>query len=149
MEGVAFNDERSIAAHEGGRVDAGGADLAGEDDAEGEMEGTWGGLYAAGWFKRGPSGIVGTNIACAKDTVATIITDFQATPRRSRAGAPGVHEGLFGGARGKCVVVDWEGHLAIDAVETSRGEAAGKPREKVVSVDEMLEITGPTRQTIE
>ena len=34
------------------------------------------GLYVCGWLKRGPSGIIGSNIMDAKDTVATIIKDW-------------------------------------------------------------------------
>ena len=153
MEGVAFDEQRAIAAHEGGRVGGGGGGSSSNSSSTEGAEGATGdafegGLYAAGWFKRGPSGIVGTNIACAKDTVATLIADLQAQPGGGRA--KGVvateegEEGLF-----DTLVVGWTGALAIDAEETQRGEAVGKPREKIVCVDEMLQTArgvsgGPT-----
>ena len=153
MEGVAFDEQRAIAAHEGGRVDGGSSSSSSSSSTEGAegAEGATGdafqgGLYAAGWFKRGPSGIVGTNIACAKDTVATLIADLQAQPGGGQtAGVTATGEGEEG--RFEALVVDWRsrvvvgwtGALAIDAEETQRGEAVGKPREKIVCVDEMLE----------
>ena len=39
-------------------------------------------------------------------------------------------------------VIDWEAWLRIDELERSRGEAAGKPREKLVTVESMLEAAG-------
>lgn len=35
------------------------------------------GLYCSGWLKRGPSGIIGTNIVDAKNTVSSILADYQ------------------------------------------------------------------------
>ncbi|CAM9539336.1 unnamed protein product [Choristocarpus tenellus] len=39
-------------------------------------------------------------------------------------------------------VVDWAGYKRIDKEEVTRGEARDKPREKIVSTKEMLEISG-------
>ena len=47
------------------------------DEATESTGGSLGGLYAAGWIKRGPCGIIGTNISDAKDTVATIVHDLK------------------------------------------------------------------------
>jgi ferredoxin--NADP+ reductase len=33
------------------------------------------GVYAAGWIKRGPSGVIGTNKKCANETVALLLED--------------------------------------------------------------------------
>ena len=66
LQGVGFDDRRSVAAGDGlGRVtssDSGHQRLAP--------------LYVSGWLKRGPSGIVGTNINDARDTVACLRQDF-------------------------------------------------------------------------
>jgi adrenodoxin-NADP+ reductase len=43
----------------------------------------------------------------------------------------------------RCIVqqvVQWQGYKQIDAHEKQRGAAVGKPREKVVSVAEMLDL---------
>lgn len=40
------------------------------------------------------------------------------------------------------ITVDWNGWKNIDKVEVERGMKCGKPREKIVNVDEMLKIGG-------
>lgn len=40
------------------------------------------------------------------------------------------------------VTVDWNGWTKIDSVEIERGMQCGKPREKIVDIDEMLKIGG-------
>ena len=42
--------------------------------------------------------------------------------------------------RARDTLVDWAGYKAIDAAEVSLGAAHGKPREKLVDIDEMLKI---------
>ncbi len=47
------------------------------------------GVYVAGWIKRGPSGLIGTNRSCALETVRALVDDFNAGRLRSfRVGAP-------------------------------------------------------------
>jgi len=64
LEGLPFDAERGVALHEHGRCNPG--------------------LYVAGWLKRGPRGIIGTNIADAKETVKAVLEDAQV----SRAANP-------------------------------------------------------------
>jgi hypothetical protein len=40
--------------------------------------------------------------------------------------------------RDAATLVDWSGYKAIDAVERSLGQAKGKPREKLVTLDDLL-----------
>lgn len=95
------------------------------------------GLYCVGWVKRGPSGIIGTNIGDAQETTASILED-------SRGGAlAGVGgEGRRAGLPSTPNAVDWAGYKAIEREEEARGAAAGKPREKLVSVADMLRLAG-------
>lgn len=99
------------------------------------------GLFVCGWLKRGPTGIIGTNLIDAEQTVDTMVRRHESLPA-IEAGVPG-GEGLkqLLASRGQEVVTfeDWE---RIDAEEVRRGEAAGKPREKLTSVDEMLQVSG-------
>jgi adrenodoxin-NADP+ reductase len=107
------------------------------------------GLYTSGWLKRGPSGIIGTNITDARETVACLLEDKAGSKLPAGAGAgagagaakPGM-DGLIArlAARGKSgpSVVPWAGWLKIDAAEQARGKPLGKPREKITSVAEML-----------
>lgn len=100
-------------------------------------------LYACGWIKRGPTGIIGTNKPCSVATVASVIADGAALDDTVRAGAESLPALM--GADGRRVVSydDW---IAIDQAEMSRGAAAGKPREKFTSVEQMLEVVGTARR---
>jgi ferredoxin/flavodoxin---NADP+ reductase len=93
------------------------------------------GLYCAGWIKRGPTGVIGTNKKDATETVELLLDDARAgrLPERSDQC---VDELLA--ARG-VQIVTYQGWEAIDAVETSRGAEVGRPRIKLVTRDELLQ----------
>lgn len=93
------------------------------------------GAYTTGWIKRGPSGIIGTNRACAVETVATLVRDFSRESLPKKDGSDATKKLLA--SRGVQVVSysDWK---RIDAEEVRRGKERGKPREKFSSVDAML-----------
>jgi ferredoxin--NADP+ reductase len=85
------------------------------------------GEYVSGWIKRGPSGVIGTNKKDAQDTVTKIIEDAAA----GRLNEPVSDD--IDGMIASCAehAVTWEGWLAIDAVETSGGQAASPARPRV------------------
>jgi ferredoxin--NADP+ reductase len=117
-------DRRGVIRNDGGRV-------CGED---GEPHA---GEYCVGWIKRGPSGVIGTNKKDAADTVARIVEDAAAgrLPEPPDADA----EATGGWLRASSpAVVEWDGWQAIDEHERSLGELAGRPRVKLVSVDELV-----------
>ncbi len=65
IDGVPFADHIATVAHEGGRVI--------------EPDGTQlPGVYATGWIKRGPTGVIGTNKKCAYETVDHLLEDAAA-----------------------------------------------------------------------
>jgi len=86
------------------------------------------GLYVAGWAKRGPRGVIGTNRADAKETVTAMLAD-----RALRRG-----DGQPVAALGQAT--SWEDWDRLDAWERSRGEAAGRVREKLLSMAAMAEV---------
>lgn len=94
------------------------------------------GLYVAGWLKRGPSGIIGTNIADAKETAAAILHDHR-DGKLCRPQGEDVAELL---ARLDRRAFSWAAWERLDCEEVARGEATGKIREKVISVTEMNQI---------
>jgi ferredoxin--NADP+ reductase len=100
------------------------------------------GLYVAGWIKRGPSGIVGTNRACAIDTVQSVVTDLKA------AGADSLdseRELFRESLRGRSLkLVDFPGWRRIDALERAVGATKAKPREKLTRVSAMLKASEQT-----
>ena len=93
------------------------------------------GLYAAGWIKRGPTGIIGTNRADSVASVKSLLADVPALAQAAQPGSQGLAPLLA--ARGVRTVsyADWS---AIDAQEVGRGQPKGKPREKFTRVQDML-----------
>jgi ferredoxin--NADP+ reductase len=124
IEGVPFDAKRGVFPSDRGRIlDAAGARVPG--------------LYAAGWIKRGPTGIIGTNRADAVETVDSLLHDLAALEQGEKAGLGGLAPLLA--ARGIRTVsfADW---TRIDAREIERGSPRGKPREKFPRVAEMLAV---------
>ena len=121
VPGVPFDEQAGTIPNTEGRVlDEGGAPVRG--------------LYCAGWIKRGPTGVIGTNKKDATETVERLLEDARAgqlPPRSDRA----IDDLL--GERGVSAVV-YAGWEAIDARERSRGEGEGRPRIKLTSWDELL-----------
>ena len=130
LPGVPFDERRGVIPNRDGQVlnAPGGAPVAGE--------------YVAGWIKRGPSGVIGTNKADALATVATLVA-------RQGSGAlatdpfkmPEAVDELLAGKGVRTVTFGhWQ---ALDAHELGLGEAQGRPRVKVVRVADMLELSRP------
>lgn len=90
------------------------------------------GLYCVGWARRGPTGTIGTNRPDGQ-AVAQLIADDTAggSGKLGHAGLDRLIE-----SRGLDVVTfrDWQ---KIEAAETARARA-GSPREKFVSIPEMI-----------
>jgi ferredoxin--NADP+ reductase len=101
------------------------------------------GLYVAGWIKRGPQGVIGTNKQCAADTVAQVVADAAAgaIPRAGDSASP--IDALL--AERGVPVTSWADWQVLDRAEQARGAAAGRPRAKCTAVAEMLEIIGASR----
>jgi len=126
IEGVPFDERRGLILNEGGRV-------LDSHDAGHKV-----GHYTAGWIKRGPSGVIGTNKKDALETVRHLLADVEAgTLLDPESPEPGAVEELLGerGVR----YVSFEDWRAIDQAEVGRGEPHGRPRVKFVRVEEMLE----------
>ncbi len=126
IAGLPWEDRRGLIRNDGGRV----------TNADGEHES---GEYAVGWIKRGPSGVIGTNKKDAADTVARIVEDREAgaLPAPVIADSEVVGEWL----RSRTAdVVSWDGWRAIDEHEKAAGEPHGRPRVKLVTIEQMLEL---------
>jgi ferredoxin--NADP+ reductase len=93
------------------------------------------GVYAVGWIKRGPTGILGTNKRDAEQTVRCLVEDLHAGAlRQPAAGAREEIDALLRERKPDVVTVD--GWRAIDKLE--RGRSAERPRVKLASRDELL-----------
>jgi ferredoxin--NADP+ reductase len=123
VAGVPFDAASGLIPNADGRVvDDDGTPLRGE--------------YAVGWIKRGPTGVIGTNKKCAAGTVANVVADADAD-RLGEGGdadpAPWLRERVP-------ELVSWEGWTAIDAYESGAGAPAGRPRVKLVRMDELTRV---------
>jgi len=95
------------------------------------------GVYAVGWIKRGPTGILGTNKRDAEETVNCLLEDLRAgeLPAPPRPGRADLDTLL---AERKPDLVTVEGWRAIDGQELDRGRSESRPRVKFASRDELL-----------
>lgn len=125
IEGVPFDESRGLILNEGGRV------------LDSHDSGPKLGHYTAGWIKRGPSGVIGTNKKCALETVQHLLADVaEQTLLAPESPEPEAIERLL--AEKGVRFVSFEDWQRIDQAEVGRGEPHGRPRVKFVRVDEML-----------
>ena len=126
LRGVPFDERRGTILNEHGRV----LDTHGGEHRTGH--------YTAGWIKRGPSGVIGTNKKCATETVTHLFEDVSAGKLLDpESPDPNSIETLLR-ERG-ANYVSFSGWEKIDQAEVGKGEPHGRPRGKFVRIDEMLE----------
>ncbi len=135
VQGVPFDDRRGIVPNVEGRVLADGA-----AGAKGE---TITGLYATGWIKRGPVGLIGSTKSDAQETIAHLIDDAKAGLLAATGSGSGV------GYEAITTLLDergikyttWHGWELLEAYEMALGEPEGRERVKVVERDTMTAIS--------
>lgn len=145
IEGLPFDAERHVLPNAGGRVlGEGGEPLTG--------------IYATGWIRRGPVGLIGSTKSDAQETVSNLVADAQAgllhatTADENQVGHDAVM--LLLNKRG-VPFTTWDGWELLDAYERGLGEAYGevtvssgesRPRErvKVVSREAMTAVSRGT-----
>ena len=123
---VPFYDVAGVIPNQAGRV---------IDDANDPVPG----LYATGWIKRGPVGLIGHTKSDASETIRNLVEDAPGLPPAVEPDPDAVTALLA--ARGVRVVgrSGWE---LLDAHERALGAAQGRERVKVVPREEMLRIAG-------
>jgi ferredoxin--NADP+ reductase len=96
------------------------------------------GVYVAGWIKRGPSGVIGTNKPDAAETVESMLADLAAgAVPVAECPEPAAVDALVRTRQPDVIAFDaWE---RIDAVETARGKENGRPRVKCTTIAEYLD----------
>lgn len=93
------------------------------------------GIYTAGWIKRGPSGLIGSNKACAIETVETLLADLDAGRGRAAAAEAAALRREFA-----ATAVTWAGWDAIDHAERELGLRHGRTRIKITDPAELVTI---------
>src|SRR6188472_3336730 len=89
------------------------------------------GVYAVGWIKRGPTGILGTNKRDAEETVSCLVEDLRAGALPEPVDAD-IDALLAERAPGAVTADGWR---AIDGHELEQGRTAERPRVKLASRD--------------
>ena len=125
LPGVPFDPKRGVIPNDAGRVteSVGGPVVPGE--------------YVAGWIKRGPTGVIGTNKADAAESVRSMLEDAPGLARVADADRdPACIEQYLTEKGVRFFPFDhW---LELDALELEAGRAQGRPRVKLTRVEEML-----------
>ena len=125
MPGVPFDGRKGVIPNDKGRVT--------DNDGKPILQ-----LYCAGWIKRGPTGIIGTNRADSVATVESLLEDLDLFDSKERkAGSAGIYPILDERGIRHVSFSDWK---KIDQHEVERGMSKGKPREKYTRVEEMLAL---------
>ena len=122
LPGLPFHEARGVIPNIGGRV-------------TGNDGGTLKGVYCAGWIKRGPSGVIGTNKKDAAETVGLLLQDARAGLLDHDPG--GSLETLL--AERGTEIVEYAGWEAIHAHELAGGHERGRPRVKLATWEGLLE----------
>ena len=125
LDGVPFDERRAVIPNDRGRVLG----------ARGEPVP---GVFAVGWIKRGPTGIIGTNKRDAQETVDNVLADLEAGRllQPSDPDRDSLEELLDERKPGH---VTYEGWAAIDSHERGAGEPHGRPRVKLTTAEALLE----------
>ncbi|MFJ5631123.1 FAD-dependent oxidoreductase [Streptomyces goshikiensis] len=125
LPGLPFDPVTATVPHAAGRVLREGRASVGE--------------YVAGWIKRGPTGVIGTNRPCAKETASSLLQDAGVLARRDLPDDPlpalraaGLHP------------VEWPGWLAIESAEAALGRSLGRRSVKIPDWPGLLTAAHPT-----
>jgi ferredoxin--NADP+ reductase len=129
LPGIPFHESWGVILNEHGRV----------IDNENKQPIT--GLYTAGWIKRGPSGVIGTNKPDSVETVTCMLEDRQAGKVLSPS-QPDRDAFLAFIRQRQPRFVSYEEWLKLDEIEIQRGAERGSPRLKFTRVEEMLAALG-------
>jgi ferredoxin/flavodoxin---NADP+ reductase len=129
LPGVPFNESWGVILNDKGRV----LDPSSKQPLVGE--------YTAGWIKRGPTGVIGTNKPDAAETVECMLEDVARGAVLEPAHPEGTAADELIRQRQPSYIsyTDW---LKLNEIEVARGRAQGRPRVKFTSFEEMLAALG-------
>jgi len=125
IAGLPFDSSTGTIPNDAGRVLRDGALSPGE--------------YVAGWVKRGPTGVIGTNRSDAAETVRSMAADWETTRPSERVDDQDPVDQLIAAG---VPVVRWDGWLAIEAAEQELGAQHGQARIKLTDRADLLAAAG-------
>lgn len=123
LDGLPFDTTNGTVPHLAGRVLRDGRPSPGE--------------YVAGWIKRGPTGVIGTNRPCAKETATSLLADAAMLVRQERPEDPltALHAEGFR-------PVEWTGWQAIERAEAELGATLGRGVVKLPDWNSLIAAAG-------
>ncbi|SCV68866.1 BQ2448_987 [Microbotryum intermedium] len=131
IPGIPFDHKKGIIPNSNGRVEL--PQALGKQEANASV-------YVGGWLARGPTGVIATTMFDAFQLADQIAMDLMQD--RSVASPPAHPKqglSLSSVEEGKRIV-SWKDWERIDEVERERGGKLGKSREKICTVQEMLDV---------
>jgi ferredoxin--NADP+ reductase len=129
LPGVPFDEKNGVIPNKQGRV----------YDPKSEQLVT--GVYAAGWIKRGPSGVIGTNKPDAQESVNLALEDLKAG--KTLSSSVSARETVDALLRERKVrFVTYQDWMRLDKLEVENGKKIGRPRVKFTRVEDMLKALG-------
>ena len=130
IPGLPFDDRRGTLPNDQGQLlDGVGGKLLNQE-------------YTAGWIKRGPSGVIGTNKQDATETVSRLKKNWQTSPTPQPKLVQ--HDLLDLLKEKKSQFVSFEDWKKLDKFEVELGQQNGKSRHKICEVPEMLDLIRST-----
>lgn len=114
-----------VVANDKGRI----IDNKGSDEAR---------LYVAGWLGTGPVGVILHTMSNAFQVAKIMSQDLQESEQNCTKG--GFEQLKKDVLKTRSPVVDWNGWEKIDAYEIEQGKKLGKPREKLTTIEKMIEV---------
>ena len=137
FENIPFDQKRNVfPTSEGGRLSERGQVIPG--------------LYATGWARRGPTGIIGTNIGDARETAGSVCDDLIALQEQGLTKAAQSSQSLedfWNDVEQKTVVVDKQAVKKIHKYECSLGQSHNVNRIKVAALNDLLAISQVKKDT--
>jgi ferredoxin--NADP+ reductase len=125
LDGIPFDEKRGVIPNREGQV---------IDDNDEQLHG----IYATGWIKRGPVGLIGHTKSDAMETIKHVMNDQANWWAPARPEESAVVELLE--SRG-VEFTNLDGWHNLDQHELGLGEAVGRTRIKVVERDEMVRVS--------
>ncbi len=128
LPGLPFDEATGVIPNSAGRVLRDGVVAPGE--------------YVAGWIKRGPTGVIGTNKRDATETVTAVLEDAPTLPPAPVRDPDALPQLL---AERGVNVVTWDGWGAIERAEAELGRLQGRERVKIAEREALLRAAAGTR----
>ncbi|XP_055379467.1 NADPH:adrenodoxin oxidoreductase, mitochondrial [Condylostylus longicornis] len=127
-EDINFDDKSGCVVNRSGRVLSKDAGKSGEENVYEK------GLYVTGWLATGPTGVILSTMNGAFAVAKAVCDDINSNFIKTSENKPGINTKNLN-------IVTWNSWKIIDKHEVDEGKKLGKPREKIIDINKMLELS--------